>query len=24
MSALIAILGDMPKASTQFARYNLE
>jgi IclR family pca regulon transcriptional regulator len=24
MSAQIAILGDMPKASTQFARYNLE
>ncbi len=24
MSALIAILGDMPKASTQFARYNLQ
>ena len=24
MSALIAIMGDMPKASTQFARYNLE
>jgi DNA-binding IclR family transcriptional regulator len=24
MSALIAVMGDMPKASTQFARYNLE
>jgi IclR family acetate operon transcriptional repressor len=24
MSALISILGDMPKANTQFARYNLE